>query len=320
MPRAVSSPSITLAVGEEEFLASRAVSTVLSAARGRDEEADIRDLDGAGLAVDAVADALTPSLFGGERVVVIRNAHECDKQAQAALLRLLDDLPDDTAVVLTHRGGAKGKALLDGLRGRARVVECEPIKRPSDRQRFVEAEARVAGGEITRDAVAALIDAVGTDLRELSTAITQLVADHPGRIDVDVVARYHRGKADATGFAIADRAVEGDAAGALELLRWGLAVGLPPVLVTSALASNLRTLARVGDAGRERPLTLAKQLGMPPWKIEKAQRQLRGWRPEGLATAITVVAAADAAVKGAEEDAAHAVERTLLAVVGERGR
>jgi DNA polymerase-3 subunit delta len=58
---------------------------------------------------------------------------------------------------------------------------------------------------------------------------------------------------------------------------------------------------------------------MPPWKVEKTQRQARSWRPEGLSTALQAVAVADGEVKGAATDAGYAVERALLAVVSARG-
>jgi DNA polymerase-3 subunit delta len=167
--------------------------------------------------------------------------------------------------------------------------------------------------------VTALLDAVGNDLRELAAAASQLLSDTDGPITEEVVSRYHRGRAESSGFSIADRAVDGDLAGALELARWGQATGLAPVLVTSALASTLRAVAQVASAGRQPAHVLAGQLGMPPWKVEKTQRQARGWRPEGLSTALQAVATADGEVKGAATDADYAVERALLAVVRARG-
>ena len=140
----------------------------------------------------------------------------------------------------------------------------------------------------------------------------------PLSITIEAVARYHRGRAESSGFTIADRAVDGDLGGALELARWGRSTGLAPVLVTSALASTLREMAMVASAGRQPAHQLAGQLGMPPWKVEKTQRQARGWRPEGLSCALMAVAAADADVKGGAADQAYAVERVLLAVVQAR--
>ena len=75
----------------------------------------------------------------------------------------------------------------------------------------------------------------------------------------------------------------------------------------------------VASAGRAPAHLLAGQLGMPPWKVEKTQRQARGWRPEGIAEALQAVATADGEVKGGAADAAYAVERALFAVVQARG-
>ena len=59
----------------------------------------------------------------------------------------------------------------------ATVVVCNKITKPAERIDFVRAEIRRAGGATTPDAVAALVDAVGSDLRELASAASQLVAD-----------------------------------------------------------------------------------------------------------------------------------------------
>jgi DNA polymerase-3 subunit delta len=130
------------------------------------------------------------------------------------------------------------------------------------------------------------------------------------------VAAYHRGRAESTGYSVADRAVEGDVAGALETLRWAMSTGVDPVLISSSLAANLRTIAAVAAAGRGSPDALAGTLGMPAWKIRRAQGWVRRWRPEALVEAVTAVAAADADIKGAADDAAYAAERAVLTVAG----
>ena len=141
-----------------------------------------------------------------------------------------------------------------------------------------------AGRKADDSGLRALLDAVGNDLRDLAAACSQLAADTDGVITTAVVTRYYHGRAEATGFSVADRAVEGNLADALEQLRWALATGMSPVLITSALATGLRA-----GAGRLRgrglsPAALAADLGMPPWKIDKVRRQLRGWSRTGWPT------------------------------------
>ena len=123
--------------------------------------------------------------------------------------------------------------------------------------------------------------AVGNDLREGATACSQLVADIGGAIDEEKVSRYYRGKAEAAEFVVADRAVDGDVAGALEVLRWGLDIELLQVLVTSALAGDLRA-DRQGRAGRPGlgAVTGGASLGMPSWEVRRRPSgRARAWRP-----------------------------------------
>ena len=295
-------------------MVARAVGAVTGAARAADPEADVREVSAAGLPVVQLADLLAPSLFAERRVLVVLDLQDTSRELGAALTAYVAHPAPELALVGVHAGGAKNRQLVDAFRAAgATVVEC-PRLRPGDRPGFVAAEVARAGGVISTQAVDLLIDAVGTDLRELATACSQLVADAGGTIDSDVVTRYYRGRAEVTGFLVADRAVERDPAAALESLRWALAVGAAPVLVTSALAANVRAIAKVAGAGRHNTFALAKSLGMPPWKVERAQRWARDWHPDELAAALQAVARADEAVKGAGADPAYALEKVVLAV------
>ena len=303
--------ALTLVVGDEEFLVARAVRTALDAAGG---EAEIHEVAAGELDPAALAEMTSPSLFGDTRSVVVRAVQDASKELVAALVELATS-ELDAALVVVHAGGAKGKATLEALRGAgARVVEVAKVRTARDREQFVADEVRLAGGTISREAVTDLVAAVGGDVRELATACVQLVADVGPKITAEHVAAYYRGRAESTGYAVADRAVEGEVAGALETLRWALATGVDPVLVSSSLAANLRTIAAVASAGRGSPDSLAGPLAMPAWKIRRAQGWVRRWKPEALVEAVQAVATADADIKGAADDAAYAVERAVLTV------
>jgi DNA polymerase-3 subunit delta len=316
----VSSERLTLLVGDEELLVDRAIADVVAATRARESEAEVHELTPATLTKGSLAELTSPSLFGGGRVVVLRAAQDLGKDVAAEIGRYAADPADDVDLVVVHVGGVKGKALLDTLtKAGARKITCQKITRPGERVAFVRAEVRRAGGSIGEDAARTLLDAVGTDLRELAGACNQLVADTGGRVDDDAVARYHRGRAEVSGFTVADRTVEGRLAEALEQLRWALATGVAPVLITSALAQGVRSLAKVGGAPRGlRGAGLAKELGMPPWKVDRVRQQLRGWEPDGVALALQVVAETDAQVKGGGADAAYALEKAIGQIVAAR--
>lgn len=310
---------LRLVLGDEELLVSRAIAEVAAAARAADAEADVRELAAAEVTAGDLYDLLSPALFGGRRVVVLRGAHEAKVDVVDALKAYIADPTDEVVLVVAHPGGARGKVLVDAVRkAGAVVVECVKVTRAEERQAFVRAEIARVGGAINAGAVAALLDAVGNDLRELSTACTQLVADTGGRVDAAAVNRYHRGRAEVTGFAVADRAVVGDVPGALEALRWALAVGVAHVLVADALADGVRSIARVSSAGRGNPYAMASSLGMPPWKVKRAQSQARGWTPAGLSRAMRTVADLNADVKGVAADPAYALEAAIQQLAAAR--
>jgi DNA polymerase III subunit delta len=320
MPVASPAP-VTLITGDEELLVDRAVGDVVAAARARDSETEVHDLVAAQVAPHALAELTSPSLFGGGRVVVIRAAQDLAKSVAGEVGSYAADPADDIALVIVHAGGNKGKALLTALtKAGVRKITCSKISRMGERIDFVRAEAQRAGRSMTDEAARTLLDAIGNDLRELAAACSQLAADTTGRIDDAAVARYYRGRAEVSGFNVADRAIEGRLAGALEQLRWALATGVSPVLITSALAQGLRSLAKVGGAPRGlRGAGLAKDLGMPSWKIDRVRQQLRGWTPEGVAQALGVVAETDAQVKGGGADPAYALEKAVAEIVSARG-
>ncbi|WP_246128075.1 DNA polymerase III subunit delta [Amycolatopsis rhizosphaerae] len=317
-------PSLHLVLGEEELLVERAVRAALETARKADPTAELTKAKAAELTVPGLAELVSPSLFAEGRVIVLEAAQDIGQELADAVLSYLKMPAEGVVLVVVHTGGGRSKAakaLPAALRkAGAQVTECPKITKSAEREMFVRNEVRQAGGRIEPGAVAVLLDAVGSDLRELASAAAQLVADTGGKVDEEAVRRYHRGRADVTGFAVAEKAVGGDRAAALESMRWAEQIGVPHVLVADALADAVRTIARVSAAGRGNPNQLAGELGMPPWKVRKAQGQSRGWSPAGLAVAMGIVARVNAEVKGQAADPSYALERAILDLADARDR
>ncbi|GII98172.1 DNA polymerase III delta subunit [Sediminihabitans luteus] len=319
--RTVVPAPLVLVQGTEGLLAERAVARVLAVAREGDEELGLVgdpelervDLEAATYDAGMLAVATSPSLFDEAKVVVVRGAEACsdafvtDMTAYAAA-------PDPaTTVVVVHGGGQRGKRMLDAIRASgAPVVACDPIKKDADRAAFVSSEFRSLRRKVDAAAVRSLVEGLGNDLRELAAACSQLASDTTGTITTAVVDRYYGGRVEATGFRVADAAAAGDAGEAVALLRHALATGADPVPLVAALAMKLRALAKVA-AMRGGGLG-AKELGLAPWQVDRARKELTRWTPDGLAAAITAVAQADADVKGGGRDPVFAVERAVLTV------
>ncbi len=311
---------LTLVTGPEPLLRDRAVATVVAAVRAADAEAQVHDLSALGLEQGRLTGLASPSLFGGTTVIVVRDVADAADVVADELRTLISEPADEVVLVLVHAGGVKGKALLDAARkAGAVVVECKPVKWESDKVAFVQGEFTAAHRRVAPAAATALVEALGSDLRELAGACAQLVADTTGTVDVEVVERYHSGRVEVTGFKVADAAVEGRYEDALRLLRHALATGVDPVPINAAFAAGLRTLAKVAGASRGgRPDDIARDLGLAPFQVRKARGQLAGWTPDGVATGILAVARADEQIKGGGTDPVYALERAVGAIVSAR--
>ncbi|MDC9018055.1 DNA polymerase III subunit delta [Mycobacterium marinum] len=316
-----------LVLGDEELLVERAVGDIVRAARERARQAagtddvPVNRMRAGDVSTYELAELLSPSLFAEERIVVLEAAAEAGKDAVALIASTATDIPPGTVLVVVHSGGGRAKALAGELKSLgAQVHPCARISKASERVDFVRGEFRALRVKVGEDTVTALLDAVGSDIRELASACSQLVADTGGDVDAVAVRRYHSGKAEVKGFDIADKAVAGDVAGATEALRWAMMRGEPLVVLADALAEAIHTIGRVGPLSGD-PYRMASQLGMPPWRVQKAQKQARRWSRDKVATAMQLVAQLNADVKGAAADADYALEsavRTVAELVADR--
>ena len=314
---------VTLVTGKEEFLSERTVVGVREAVKRHDHEAELSETQASGLSLAQLGELSAPSLFSSTRCVVVRGFENLPDESVDGILEYAAAPADDVALVLVHGGGQKGSGVLTKLRKIATVTEVKSEElRTSEFPGFVTAEVRGHGGTIDPDAATSLVQAVGQDLRSLAAAADQLVNDFPGEtLTEEKVKRYFGGRAEAKSFAVADAAFWGRRRPALEDLRWALDGGTAPVLVTSAFAGSARGIARYLSAPRGmREVDLAREVGVPPWKVRTIRDQSRGWSEAGIARAIRTIAQADADIKGAAGDASYTLERLVLTVTGLRER
>jgi DNA polymerase-3 subunit delta len=310
-----------LLLGSEGALSDRALNKIT--AQLRDEKAELTTLTASDVLVGDIADALAPSLFSERRALIIKDLQDLDEDCKEEITRYLQAIDPTTTVVFVHKGGVKGKALLDAIKkAKPEIIACEPLKKEAEKEQFIKELFLDSGRKASPAAVKALVGALGGDMRELQQAVSQISLDAPaGTIDEAIVDKFHQGRVETTGFDVADATLDGNLPIALVTLRSALETGTDPVMVTSAIASSLRNLAKVSGANRgTKSFELAGELGMAPWQIDKARRQLAGWTPRGIAAAVEAVAGADADVKGASSDPIFALEKALATIAAARSR
>ena len=308
-----------LILGSEAALADRALAKLT--AQLKDESAEITTIFAGDALLGDISDALAPSLFSERRALIIKDLQDLPEDSKEEVIRYLTEPDGLTTVVFIHKGGVKGKALLDAIKKvKPEIITCEPLKKEVEKEAFVKELFLDSGRKASPGAVAALVGALGGDMRELQQAVSQIALDSPaGVIDEAMVDKFHQGRVETTGFDVADATVDGNLPVALISLRSAIETGTDPVMVTSAIASALRSLAKVsGSVSGAKSFELAGQLGMAPWQIDKARRQLQGWTPRGLSKAVQAIALADAQVKGAATDPIYALEKALATITAAR--
>jgi len=307
---------VVLVGGPEDYLASRAMDRLRQLVRAAAPDVEVTRMSAAAYEPGALAMNVSPSLFGEQKLIEVEALESMNDAFLADALKYLAQPEPDAVMVMRHGGGVRGKKLLDAIKaGGWPVVDCQPLKKDADKISFVMTEFKAASRRIEPDAVQALINAVGASLAELAAACSQLIADATTAVDADMVDRYYGGRVEASGFKVADAAMAGNTPLALSTLRHALDTGADPVPIVAALAAKLRSLAKVAGA-QGSSSQIAKQLGMQPWLIEQAQRDVRRWTPEGLVRSIQVTAEADAQVKGLSRDPVYAVEHAVTVIAG----
>ncbi len=311
---------LRLVLGDDEYLAERAVAAVVEAARAADPATMVEQHVAVEMSAGHLLGAVSPALFGGPRVVAVLGGQDARKDLAEAILGYVAAPEPDVTLVVTHAGGVKGKALVDGLRkAGAIVVEVPKPKYERDQVAFVTDEFRRLGARVGVDVATLLIGAVGSGTRDLAAACQQLVADTGGRVGVADVKRYYRGRAEVNGYEISDAVMSGNLAAALEALRWALHTGLDPVPIADALAAGVRNVARVAAAGRGDPKAVAGAVGMHWFQVKKVQGWVPHWSPDAIVAATRIVGACNVDVRGGVDDRAYALESAVTRLVELRG-
>ncbi|MGP5290221.1 DNA polymerase III subunit delta [Brachybacterium tyrofermentans] len=308
---------VVLVHGTEALIADRAVQRLRTLAKEADPSVAFHDLVGENAGAGALAQVTSPSLFGEPRFVIVP---ELQSAPDAIVLELLDYVrsPEpDVTLVLVHRGGNRGKKLLDALK-KAGVprVDASPVKRAGDKQTFVAAEFARAERRIHPEAIAALVDAFGADLAELAAISRQLIEDttpeqgqQAPQLSLQDVHAVTAGRVESTAFAVADAAIAGREQEALQLLQQAQLAGADPVPIVAAIASKMRSLAKASSPGAS-----ARTLGMPDWMLRNLTREARNWNDRSLARALEAAARADHEVKGAGRDPRWSVQRMVMEI------
>lgn len=315
--RKASAAPIVFISGPEDYLAGRAIRSIRDQLKKLDSALEVHELDAADYSAGTLLNLTSPSLFAEPRLVIIRGLEKCSDDLITDGIDYLANPTDDATLILRHNGSSvRGKKFVEAIRETelATEIACAEIKKDSDRQAFVVGEFAHAERKIAPGAVRALLDAFADDTAELAAACSQLLMDSADSITEDIVDRYYGGRVETNAFKVADAALAGRSGEAMSLLRHALATGADPVPLVAAISMKIRQMAKIYGNRSASP----QSLGMAPWQLDRARKDLAGWSDDGLAAAIQAMADADAAAKGAERDPIYSLEK-LVNLISKKG-
>jgi hypothetical protein len=306
-------PNVYLIVGDDEFLAERARLEIVAKLKQQSAEGDnlvVNTLRAGDVTEAELIDLCSPSLFGEDRIVVLNKMEEAGKQPAELVVKLAVNPSPGVHLIIVHSGGGRTKSLVPKLKKIAEVHEADKLK-PNARVGWVTAEFKRHGIRTTPDVVHALLEGVGSDLRELASAVSQLVADTGGDVTEKAVRAYYSGVAEVSGFDIADLACAGQGGRAVASMRRALQLGLQPAALAAALSMKVSGIARLySTTGRLDP-SMAGKLGMHPFVMEKTAQLARRWSGDAISEAVIIVADLDATVKGQGGEPHFALENAV---------
>lgn len=292
-------------------------------------------LDGQEATLDALraaCDAL--AFFGGGRCVEARGLltrwgaggkggkkgaeKKADGDPLAALTEYLPRLPPTTTLIFWEPGLVEPPpALRRALDALGAAVERFDAPRGRALREWVLARARELGGAIRPDAAEALLDAAcpqgwqeaprgreapPPSLQRLDTELRKLLTATIARPDPTLtrrdVAALVVGEAESNVFDLVNAVAEGDARLALSRLQASLDDGAAPEFILSLLAGQFSSLARLRAAGGARADNdAAQRLGISPYRLPHAKRQLARLGEARVTRCLEIVLAADEAIK-----------------------
>ena len=304
-----------LVTGPQEVLVRREADRIIEELRGAaGGEIELTDVRADDVAEQGLPDLQTGSLFGGPRVVRIRDAQDLGADAQQQLRALLEQPPAEGTLVLTASGTGRIRSLaqrIDKLGGR---IDAAP---PRDWdvgawRRLAAAELARHGREADGGAVQSLLDHAGLDVGALVEKAAQVAAAAPAgaitgaQVDAVVVGHGSRGA-----FAVADAMCEGDAAEAVRLLRGTLDAGNEPVMILGALAYRIRAIVAVAGQVASKEQT---GLGISSGQARHLDAARGAFGPGDLTRAYRHLADADVALKGSDLPPEVVLEQTVVAI------
>ena len=262
-----------------------------------------------------VTAAQTLPWLGLQRLVLVRGADALPRSADPPLVAYCKQPSPSTCLIFTAQRAETSRPLFAHLLKLPWAVRFRRLL-PRELSTWIEQRIVASGCRITADAVAALIETVGNDLRLLANEIDKLVTfvgSEPA-IEVESLTALTDDIREMSAFELARLLSAGDLAEALRA--WGkfASSGEYPGLALGAILHHVRQLWRIKLAqyASASPERLARELNIPAFTVRRLSAQAAAIEPEQLRQWLEALLEADQTLKRSGLPPQSVFERLIL--------
>ncbi len=288
--------------GDEEFLMEESLARLKEAFRcAEDGELRLDEFDALKDEIDLIIDsAETVTMGGGRRLIIVRNATLLNAASQKKLIQYMKSPNSSTVfVIVAHfpepRDQYPGKTLAKVESSqifKVASVTCEIVKfslrKASEKiplEIWVNERFRQKGKQIKRQAIDLLIERVGDNIRELSSAIERicLYAGDANKIDVELIEMLTASTATKGIFELVDAVASRRKGLALNVLNKIMEQSENAERIFSLLLRQFRLISKVKTLSRKMsPRDIGERLKIPPFLVSKCLEQSRKFSADRL--------------------------------------
>jgi DNA polymerase III subunit delta len=310
--------------GEESWLVDEAVRQIEAVILAPDARAFDREVfygdEAESQAI--VAAAQTLPWLGSQRLVLVREAEALPRAADAALVAYCKQPSPSTCLIVTAQRAEASRALFALLLKLPWAVRFRRLL-ARDLSAWIEQRLATRGCRITSEASAALVEAVGNDLRLLANEIEKLVTFVGAQqaIGVESLIALTGDMRESSAFELARLLSTKDLAGAMRAWEKFASSGEYPGLALGAIIHHVRQLWRIKlaqHAGTS-PERLAGELNIPAFTIRRLSTQAAALGSEQLRQWLDVLLEADQTLKRSGLPPRSVFERLILRFCVGRG-
>ena len=205
---------VSIVYGGDSYLNDQRVRDLTHQALNAYPDADVVELDATDADRYAFDEAVSPSLLADRAIVVVRNLQNADEKLGDVIAAYCGQSNNDanaSPVICQHEGGTKGKRIHDLIiKAGAREEKVPDLKKADAKINFVMQQFERRHRRVDPMAAQQLVAVLGERTGELAAMCGQLCFDFDDDpIGIERVNQYLTADPQVSGFAVADRALEG---------------------------------------------------------------------------------------------------------------